>query len=169
MSNKLLTQSSNFYKPVLQSNGIRVEPSETIKFEAVRSGTRYVLPFVLRNTTDNLQRIRIQPPKRDCFTLKYIPGPPVAPGLEVHGEIECQIPDDTTDFIFTETIIASMGTHSVGIRIHASKVCANVEFDNYVNLGCALNSDKELSKDILFQNKGKICIKNFILECGIVD
>ena len=156
MAQRLLSESSNFYKTAVQSNGIKVEPSETIKFESIRAGERYVLPFVLRNTTENLQRIRIQPPKRDCFILNYVPGLPVAPGLEVHAEILCQIPEDTTDFVFSETIIASMGNHSVGINIHASKIGADIEFDNFLDLGCAANSEKELSKEVLFTNKGRI-------------
>lgn len=155
MASQFLTQSNNFYKQSSSKNAIKVEPSEIIKFESIRPGTVYVKSFVLRNTTETAQRIRIQPPKRSFFALKYLPGTAIAPGLEVHAEIECQIPHDATDFIFTETIIATMGSHEVEIPIYASKICAKIEFDNYVNLGCATNGDKELSKEVIFENKGK--------------
>ena len=168
MSQKLLSQSSNYYKTAVQNSGIKVEPSETIKFESITAGVRYVLPFVLRNTTENLQRIRIQAPKRDCFSLNYVPGLPVAPGLEVHAEIVCIIPDDTTDFIFSETITASMGTHSVGINIHASKISADIEFENFLDLGCAANSEKELSKEVVFANKGGVKLPSAMLCCTVL-
>jgi hypothetical protein len=155
MASQLLTQSANFYKQSCSKTAIKVEPSEVIRFESVHPGTLYVKSFVLRNSTETAQRIRIQPPKRSFFNLKYLPGTAIAPGLEVHAEIECQIPPDTVDFIFTETIIATMGFHEVEIPIYATKICAKFEFDNYVNLGCATNGDKELSKEIIFENKGK--------------
>ena len=154
MSHMPFMQTSNLYKSSMQSNGITVEPSDAIRFESIRSGKRYVQTFVLRNTSDSSQRIRIQLPKKDCFSLKYTPGPPVAPGLEIRCEIECLIPDDVPDYLFSETITASMGTYSANIYIHASKVCARIMFDDVINLGSAIDSSAELSKEILFENKG---------------
>lgn len=147
-------QTSNLYKSGMQSNGITVEPSDDIRFESIRSGKRYVQTFVLRNTSDSSQRIRIQLPKKDCFSLKYTPGPPVAPGLEIRCEIECLIPDDAPDYLFNETITASMGTCSATIYIHASRVCAKIVFNDVIQLGSAIDSSSELSKEILFENKG---------------
>ena len=161
MSHMPFMQTSNLYKSGIQSNGITVEPSDAIRFESIRSGKRYVQTFVLRNTSDSSQRIRIQLPKKDCFSLKYTPGPPVAPGLEIRCEIECLIPDDAPDYLFNETITASMGTCSANIFIHASKVCARIVFNDVINLGSAIDSSTELSKEILFENKG-ILFQHFI-------
>lgn len=147
-------QTSNLCKSGMLSNGITVEPTNSIRFESIRSGERYVQTFVLRNISDSSQRIRIQLPKKDCFSLKYTPGPPVAPGLEIRCEIECLIPDYASDYLFTETITASMGTCSANIYIHASKVCARIVFDDVIKLGSAIDSSAELSKEILFENKG---------------
>ena len=156
MSHMPFTWTFNQYKLGMQSSGLIVEPSEAIRFESVRCGRRYVQTFVLRNTTDSSQRIRIQPPKRDCFTLKYTPGPAVAPGLEIRGEIECLIADDAPDFLFTETITASMGAYLANIYIHASKVCAQIVFDDIINLGSAIDSSSELLKEMSFENKGTV-------------
>lgn len=155
MASQLLTQSSTFYKQQNSKSAIRIEPSEIIKFESIVPGRKYKKSFVLRNTTDSAQRIRIQLPKRSFFVLNYINGRAIAPGLDVHAEIECQLPIDTVDFIFTETITAIMGNHTIEIPIYASKISARIEFENYVNLGCATNFDKELMREIVFENKGK--------------
>lgn len=156
MTDRFLSQSSNYYKAANSANAIRLEPSDSVRFESILPGSRYVTSFALRNTTDTSQRIRIKPPKSSYFTLNYIPGGAVAPGLEVHAEIECLIPSDAADFIFTETIIASMGPHTVNIPISALTICAKVVFENFIDMGCSANLDKELTKDILFENKGEV-------------
>jgi hypothetical protein len=156
MPDRFLTQSSDCYKPSSSDNAIKIEPSSTIRFESIQPGTVYTTPFILRNTTNTAQRIRIEPPKRSFFSLKYLPGTVIAPGLTVRAEITCHIPHDSKEFVFTETITASMGSNVVDIPIYASKVSARIEFEDYVNLGCATNGDKELTKEILFENKGEI-------------
>ena len=158
MSQLPLMQTSNLDKSGIQSCALLVKPSEAIRFESVRCGTRYVQSFLLRNTSDTSQRIRIQPPKKDCFTLKYTPGPSIAPGLEIRAEIECLITDDAPDFLFTETITASMGTSSATIYIQASKICAQIVFDDIITLGSAIDSSSELSREILFENKGTLLL-----------
>ena len=156
MTDRYLSQSSNYYSVSNSSNAIRLEPSDVIRFDSIRPGARYVTSFILRNTTDTSQRIRIKPPKCPYFALNYVPGAAIAPGLEVHAEIECQIPDGTTDFMFSETISVSMGPHTIEVPIQAVKISAKVEFERYVNLGCSTNGDKELIKDVVFENKGEV-------------
>lgn len=158
MSQLPLMQTSNLYKSSIQSSALLVKPSESIQFESVRCGSRYVKSFLLRNTSNTSQRIRIQAPKKDCFTLKYTPGPSVAPGLEIRAEIECLISHDATDFLFTETITASMGTSSATIYIQASKTCAQIVFDDIITLGSAIDSSSELTREILFENKGMLLL-----------
>ena len=136
MADRFLTQSSNYYKSAHAAASIKLEPSDAVRFQSIQPGTRYVTSFVLRNTTDTSQRIRIKPPKSSYFTLNYLPGSATAPGLEVRAEIECYIPDDTTEYLFTETITASMGPHTVDIPLYALLISAKVVFENYVDLGC---------------------------------
>ena len=156
MADRFLTQSSNYYKSAHAAASIKLEPSDAVRFQSIQPGTRYVTSFVLRNTTDTSQRIRIKPPKSSYFTLNYLPGSATAPGLEVRAEIECYIPDDTTEYLFTETITASMGPHTVDIPLYAELISAKVVFENYVDLGCSANIDKELTREILFENKGEV-------------
>ena len=156
---RLLPISSNLYSKTFHGQGLapgpglKIEP-EVIKFDDVVPGQLYVVSFALRNTTAIAQRIRIKPPKNSFFALNYTPTPATAPGLEIRAELECKIPDSPTEVIYAETITASLGDEVEDILIIATKKSANIEFENFLDLGRSADPDRELSRVVVFTNNG---------------
>lgn len=154
MNTQLLPISSNLYSKNFQAGvGLKIEP-EIITFDDVVPGQLYALQFALRNVTSTAQRIRIKPPKNTFFALNYVPTHATAPGLEVRAELECRIPENSSEVLFSETITASLGEEVVDVRIVATKKCARVEFENFMDLGRSADPDRELTKDVIFINRG---------------
>ena len=150
----MLPIGSNLYSKTYHAGvGLKCEP-EVITFNDVVPGELYIASFCLRNVTALAQRIRIKPPKNTFFALNYVPTPATAPGLEVRAEIECRVPDGVADVLFAETITASLGEEVIEVRIVATRMCAHVEFENFVDLGRSADADRELSRDVVFVNKG---------------
>lgn len=133
---------------------LQVEPSE-IRFDNVLPGTLYVMTFSVRNLSQTAQRIRLSTPKSGLFALNYIPAGAVAPGLDLRAEIECQIPSELTDFVFTDKIIATMGNERAEISISALKPHARIKFDKSLGFGNILLK-QSLSKDLYFTNTSDI-------------
>jgi hypothetical protein len=151
---RLLPIGSALYSKTYHAGvGLKCEP-EVITFNDVVPGELYVASFCLRNVTALAQRIRIKPPKNTFFALNYVPTLATAPGLEVRAEIECRVPEGAADVRFAETITASLGDEVIEVRIVATRKCAHVEFENFVDLGRSADADRELSKDVVFVNKG---------------
>jgi len=69
---------------------LSIDPSEVV-FKNVKPGVLYVMTISVRNNGLLAQRVRIQAPKSSFFALNYIPGGPLAPGLDLRAEIEFQI------------------------------------------------------------------------------
>eukprot|EP01033_Poteriospumella_lacustris_P004189 gene4189-2988_t len=133
---------------------IQVEPPE-LRFENVLPGTLYVMTFSVRNLSQTAQRIRISAPKSGLFALNYIPAGAVAPGLDLRAEIECQLPAELTDFVFTDKIVATMGNERVEIPISALKPHARIKFDHSLPFGNILLR-QSLTKDMVFTNTSDI-------------
>ena len=154
-TNTFLSQTRPVYALAAQDDGeLVVEPSE-LCFDSVLPGTLYVVTFSVRNTTKAAQRIRIQPPRSGYFALNYIPCGPVAPGLDVRAELECQIPVDTTENLFADKIIATMGTHKVEIPVVAYKPAANIKFKRSLDFGNIVLGQFAIG-EITFENIAEI-------------
>ena len=50
--------------------------------------TLYMLRINIKNVHDRAHRVKIVPPETSHFKLLYVPGEPLAPGLEVSAEVE---------------------------------------------------------------------------------
>ena len=133
---------------------IQIDPPE-IKFMSVNPGILYVMTFSVRNMTKVAQRIRIQAPKSACFSVNYIPSGPVAPGIDIRAEIECQVPESTGDLIFMDRIVATMGKYSVELPLFACKPHAVMNFPRSIDLGNVVKGST-ISKEIQFQNIGDV-------------
>jgi hypothetical protein len=133
---------------------LNAEPSE-VRFEGVQPGTLYVMTISIRNMSKVPQRIRLSTPKTGLFALNYIPAGPVAPGLDLRAEIECQVPIELTDFLFTDKIIATMGEDRIEIPISAIKPHADVIFDKSLHFGNLL-LNQLATKEIWFTNRSRI-------------
>ena len=153
---RFLTESRpiSLFGETASETAIQIDPPE-IKFMSVNPGTLYVMTFSVRNMTKVAQRIRIQAPKSACFALNYIPSGPVAPGIDIRAEIECQVPDSSPDLIFTDRIVASMGKYSVELPIFACKPHAKIKFPASVDLGNVVKGSN-VTREIIFQNVGDI-------------
>lgn len=135
-------------------SGIVVDPV-SIKFDSVQPGVLYVMTFSVRNVTKVAQRIRISPPKCGYFALNYIPAGPIAAGLDIRAEIECQIPANTKEVVFTDKVVISMGKSIFEIPIYACKPSATVKFDKTVDFGSIIQGQSN-QKEIVFENVGSI-------------
>jgi hypothetical protein len=133
---------------------LQVDPPE-LRFENVLPGSLYVMTFSVRNLSQIAQRIRISAPKSGLFALNYIPAGAVAPGLDLRAEIECQIPAELTDFIFTDKIVATMGNERFEIPISALKPHARIKFEKGLHFGNILLR-QTVSKDVVFTNTSNI-------------
>eukprot|EP01038_Epipyxis_sp_PR26KG_P008960 gene8960-12082_t len=138
--------------PLANDAPVRLEPS-SIRFDSVQPGTLYVMTFSVRNHTKAAQRIRIQAPTSGYFALNYIPGGPTAPGLDIRAEIECQVPLNSPDLVFTDTIVVSMGRHTVELPIFACKSYTDIRFEKVLELGSVILG-QSVTKEVLFQNIG---------------
>ena len=47
-----------------------------------------MLRINIKNVHDRAHRVKIVPPETSHFKLLYVPGEPLAPGLEVSAEVE---------------------------------------------------------------------------------
>jgi hypothetical protein len=133
---------------------IRAEPSE-VAFDSAKPGVLYVMTISVRNVTSTAQRIRLQAPKSGVFALNYIPAGVIAPGLDLRAEVECQIPPEMIDNVFTDKIVALMGNDKIEIPIRAIKPFADITFEPTVPLGNVF-LNQLITKDIFFQNRSDI-------------
>lgn len=138
--------------PGLAEVPLRIEPSEVI-FDHVEAGVRYVMNISVRNITKSAQRIRFSSPKTAVFSINYIPAGAVAPGLDVVAEIECQLDDNSENYVFTDTVIVSMGKYKVEIPFMCRKPCPDVVFNPFLNLGLIPENQISIS-NVLFENRG---------------
>ena len=148
------TKPGTYINPPQREPSLRVEPTQ-IRFECITPGVLYVMTFSVRNTSKVAQRIRIQAPKSGVFALNYIPGGPVAPGIDIRAEIECQLPVNSSDMVFVDRIVATMGEHTVDLPIFACKPYANIKFSKLINIG-TIAQGASYSKDFLFENLGDL-------------
>lgn len=150
-----LSESRPIYLMDRRDEGeLQVDPKE-IRFESVEAGVLYIMTFSVRNNTKVAQRIRIQPPHSGYFALNYIPSGSVAPGLDIRAEIECQLPTDNSDIVFTDKVIATMGSYRVEIPIYASRPYANIKFKRTIDCGNIV-LHQPLTVDMTFENIGEI-------------
>lgn len=63
-------------------------------FEDVRAGLLFVLTFSVQNSSTEMRRISVTPPRTPVFSLNYEPVGGLAPGLDVRAEVEFQLPDE---------------------------------------------------------------------------
>jgi hypothetical protein len=133
---------------------LQVDPKE-VRFESVEAGVLYIMTFSVRNNTKVAQRIRIQPPHSGYFALNYIPSGSVAPGLDIRAEIECQLPTDNSDIVFTDKVVATMGNYRVEIPIYACRPYANIKFKRAIDCGNIV-LHQPLTVDMTFENIGEI-------------
>lgn len=133
------------------SKNLRVEPGE-IRFTNAIPGTLYVMTFSVRNLSKSAQRIRISAPKIGVFALNYIPLGPIASGLDLRAEIECQIPTSSQEFVYADSITVSMGDDKIDIPIYALKPFANIDFPKELSFGNIILKQSAI-KDIVFRNK----------------
>ncbi|CAN0151786.1 unnamed protein product, partial [Hapterophycus canaliculatus] len=68
--------------------------SKQVVFEDVRAGLLFVLTFSVQNTSGVTRRLQVVPPRTPAFSLNYEPIGGLAPGLDVHAEVEFQLPDE---------------------------------------------------------------------------
>jgi len=137
---------------------LKIEPSN-IKFESIQCGVLYVMTFSIRNTTKIAQRIRIQAPKSGFFALNYIPSGPVAPGLDIRAEIECQVPAYATEMMFTDKVTIVMGKHQFELPLYACKPYASIKMEEVLDFGNIIRG-QSISKDLIFENIGNF--KGFV-------
>mmetsp|Transcript_101940 Transcript_101940/g.199920 ORF Transcript_101940/g.199920 Transcript_101940/m.199920 type:complete len:425 (+) Transcript_101940:52-1326(+) len=150
-----LSESRPIYLMDRRDEGeLQVDPKE-IRFESVDAGVLYIMTFSVRNNTKVAQRIRIQPPHSGYFALNYIPSGAVAPGLDIRAEIECQLPTDNSDIVFTDKIVATMGSYRVEIPIYACRPYANIKFKRTIDCGNIV-LHQPLTVDMNFENMGEI-------------
>ncbi|CAN0368027.1 unnamed protein product, partial [Scytosiphon promiscuus] len=57
-------------------------------------GLLFVLTFSVQNTSGATRRLQVIPPHTPAFSLNYEPVGGLAPGLDVHAEVEFQLPDE---------------------------------------------------------------------------
>jgi hypothetical protein len=113
---------------------IEVDPSELF-FEGITPGVLYVMTFSIRNASFASERIRIKAPKSNNFALNYTPTGVIAPGIEIRAEVECQLPEGSTESRFMDSINILMGEYTLEVPLIATKNFANIVFDPFINLG----------------------------------
>jgi hypothetical protein len=133
---------------------LRVDPGE-IRFESIEPGVLYVMSFSVRNATKAAQRIRIRAPKSGFFALNYIPAGAVAPGIDLRAEIECQLPAGGSQLRFLDSIVVTMGQHSLEVPLYASKPSASIVFPALCNLGYVAEG-QPVTVRVPFENKGQV-------------
>jgi hypothetical protein len=151
LNSKALSQVQTQVPPSKDSPFL-IQPS-IIRYESVEVGIRYVQNISVRNTTKSAQRIRFIAPKSPYFSLNYIPSGAIAPGLDVIAEVECQLPDTSGQYIFTDTITVVMGSHTSEIPIIANKPAPNIIFNPFLDFGLLLEK-QTVTNTITFENRG---------------
>ena len=111
-----------------------VNPSE-IHFDGVEAGILYTFSIRVRNVSPNPQRVRISAPKTNYFALNYIPTGPIAPGLEIQAEVECQIPQDRGMTEFLDVLVIQGNRCRIKLPIVAQKPVPKIVFNSFLNLG----------------------------------
>lgn len=151
---KVLTDTKMFYSLDKVDSPLLVDPGELV-FENAVPGTVFVMTFSIRNMTKTGQRIRLSPPKTNVFALNYIPASSVAPGLDVRAEVQCCLPEGSKHFIFTDTIVASMGPHRVEVPLMGRKPAPNFSFSPTLEFG--LVAEGQTSTSTLYvENLGSV-------------
>jgi hypothetical protein len=107
----------------------------------------------LRNNENTAQRIRLSAPKTSNFAVNYIPSGVVAPGLDVRVEVQCCIPEKSSDFDFSDSITATMGMHKIEIPLFARKIGPDFVFSPVLELG-AVPEGQNVSGTVEVENKG---------------
>jgi len=155
--NHYLTQSKTTKITEKDHEGaLAIEPNE-IRFESITPGILYIMTFSVRNNSTDTQRIRLSAPHSGFFALNYIPSGTVAPGLDIRAEIECQLPVDSKELVFTDKVIATMGSARVELPIYACKPYAVLKFNRILNCGTLiLSQSKNHLEEIIFENIGDI-------------
>jgi hypothetical protein len=131
---------------------LEVTPHE-ILFENAVPGTVYVMNISLRNNENVAQRIRLSAPKTSNFAVNYIPSGVVAPGLDVRVEVQCCIPEKSSEFDFTDSITATMGSHKIEIPLLARKIGPVFVLPPVLELG-AVPEGQSVSGTVEVENKG---------------
>ena len=132
---------------------LRVTPSN-LRFEALEPGVLYVMTFSIKNATKFAERVRISTPNSSYFALNYIPAGPLAPGLDLRAEIECQLPEDREEVsVFTDKIVVSMGAHKVEVPLYACKPGPDIVFNSNLNFGLVVQN-VATTKRLAFKNRG---------------
>ena len=131
---------------------LSVDPKE-VAFDKVDLGVRYVMNISVRNISKSAQRIRFSSPKTSAFSINYIPSGSVAPGLDVVAEIECQLDDNSENFIFTDAIVVTMGKYKVEVPLVCRKPCPDILFNPFLNLGL-VPVNQAVAANVPFENRG---------------
>eukprot|EP01049_Picozoa_sp_SAG25_P000345 SAG25_NODE_11_length_28117_cov_24.264901_6_plen_2767_part_00 len=94
--------------------------------------TLYMLRINVKNVHHNAHRVKIVPPETSDFKLLYVPGAPLAPGLEVSAEIEFRAREarDYHDCIRVES-----DDDSIEVPLHAFFPRPELELDSFVDFG----------------------------------
>lgn len=155
--NHFLTQSKTIKITEKDNEGALVIEPHEIRFESINPGTLYIMTFSVRNNSTDTQRIRLSAPHTGFFALNYIPSGTVAPGLDIRAEIECQLPLDSKEIVFTDKVIATMGSSRVELPIYACKPYATLKFNRILNCGTlVLSQSRNHLEEIVFENIGNI-------------
>jgi hypothetical protein len=148
------SKNPSLSKTASLSNPLMVQPS-IVKFETIDIGIRYVQNISVRNLTKGAQRIRFIAPKSPYFSLNYIPSGAIAPGLDVIAEVECQLPESSEQYIFTDNVTVVMGQHTIDIPIVANKPAPDVVYNPFVDMGLLLEKQPS-STTVTFENRGQV-------------
>jgi hypothetical protein len=152
--NETVAREIKLVEGTTQCDGVplRIDPPE-VTFDKVEVGVRYVMNISVRNITKSAQRIRFSAPKTSAFSINYIPAGAVAPGLDVVAEIECQLDDNSENFVFTDSVVVSMGKYKVEIPLVCRKPCPDVVFNPFLNLGL-VPENQSITSNVVFENRG---------------
>lgn len=138
-SNQTLNKSQSTFSFLSSTYGIRqkqscieVLPADHIFFEDIEFGKLYTMTFSVRNTSTTANRIRINPPKTEYFSLNFISQSRIAAGLDTRGEIDVRIPAHSTLLEYQDYIEISMEgmNESIILPLIARKPVANIQFLN---------------------------------------
>jgi hypothetical protein len=137
-----------------ESMSMSVEPT-SLHFESVQPGILYVMTMSIRNISKTAQRIRIKAPKSGFFALNYIPSGVVSPGLDIRAQVECQLPEGSSNLEYLDSVTVVMGEECIEVPIVATKRVANMSFDSLLNFGFVAKGHKA-SRNVYFENTGEI-------------
>lgn len=94
--------------------------------------TLYMLRINIKNVHDRAHRVKIVSPETSHFKLLFVPGAPLAPGLEVSAEIEFRAREarDYHDCIRIES-----DEDSIEVPLHAFVPRPELELDSFIDFG----------------------------------